>query len=168
MILPAANLNTLVMGSFALLYTPVLARLFSRGDSAEINALYWRSAVWMAVGSFPVFAATSSLAQPLTLLLYGERYAASAEWLQILAVAYYFNVALGFNNLTLKILGRLRFTLAIDALAIACNLALALVLVPRHGALGAALATAGAMVLQNLLSQAGLRRAGGIRIFEWR
>jgi O-antigen/teichoic acid export membrane protein len=72
-ILPAANLNTLVMGSFALLYTPALARLLARKDSAGINELYWRTSVWMAVLSFPVFCLTSSLAQPLTLLLYGER-----------------------------------------------------------------------------------------------
>lgn len=167
-ILPAANLNTLVIGSFALLYTPVLSRLLGRGDRAGIGALYWRTAIWMALLSFPIFALTASLAEPVTLLLYGERYAASAELLRILAVAYYLNAALGFNNLTLKLLGRLRITLAIDALTLACTLGLALWLVPRHGALGAALAAAGALIFQNLLSQAGLRGAAGIRIFEWR
>lgn len=167
-ILPAANLNTLVMGSFALLYTPVLARLLARGDRAGVSALYWRTAVWMALLSFPIFALTACLAEPVTLLLYGERYQASAELLRILAVAYYLNAALGFNNLTLKLLGRLRLSLAIDLLCLACNLGLAFWLVPRHGALGAALATAGVLVFQNLLSQAGLRSAGGIRIFEWK
>ncbi len=167
-ILPAANLNTLVMGSFALLYTPVLSRLLARGERAALGRLYWRTAVWMALLSFPIFALTAPLAEPVTRLLYGERYAASAELLRILAAAYYLNAALGFNNLTLKLLGRLRATLAIDALALGSNLALALWLVPRHGALGAALATAGSLVLQNALSQAGLRWLAGIRAFEWR
>jgi O-antigen/teichoic acid export membrane protein len=166
-VLPAAHVNSLVNLSFSLLYTPLAARLFARQDHAGINTLYWRTAIWMAVLSFPIFALTFSLAKPITVLLYGARYESSWPILQLLSLGYFFNVALGFNGLTLKVLGKLRYVVIINAAAVLANLVLSLVLVPRYGALGAGIATAGALIFHNILKQAGLRLVAGLSIFEW-
>ena len=72
----------------ALLFTPLAARLFARGDRAGIRELYWRTAAWMAVFSFPVFALTFVCAHELTVALFGERYASSAPVLALLALGY--------------------------------------------------------------------------------
>ena len=72
---PAAHLNQVVMASFALLFTPVAARMFARNDREGINNLYWQTAIWIAVLTFPIFALTFSLAAPVTETLYGSRYA---------------------------------------------------------------------------------------------
>lgn len=164
---PAAVLNQVVFTSFALLFTPLAARFFARGDSHGINQLYWRTATWMAVFSFPIFAMTFSLAGPVTVTLYGEAYRDSAVYLALLSFGYYFNVALGFNGLTLKVVGRLRYIVSLNVLAAATNVALNIVLVPRFGALGAAIGTSTTLVAHNILKQAGLRLATGISIFEW-
>ena len=63
---PAAKLNLLVMTSFSLLFTPQAARFFARGDKAGINNLYWRTAAWTAVFSFPVFAMTCMSSHAVT------------------------------------------------------------------------------------------------------
>jgi O-antigen/teichoic acid export membrane protein len=165
-VLPAAALNHLIMNSFALLYTPAAARLFAKANYGGINDLYWRTAIWMAVLSFPVFAVTFSLAQPLTVFLYGARYAQSGVILALLSLGYYFNVALGFNGLTLKVLGKLRYVVTINLLAAATNVTVNLLLIPRYGALGAAIGTAGTMIVHNILKQAGLRLASGISLFD--
>src|SRR3954453_5479318 len=72
---PAARLNLLVMTSFTLLFTPVAARLFAQRDRHGIRELYWRTAAWMAVFSFPVFALTFACAHDVTVGLFGSRYA---------------------------------------------------------------------------------------------
>lgn len=167
-ILPAAQFNKMVMTSFALLYTPLAARLFAKNDYQGINDLYWRTAVWMSILSFPVFALTFSLAKPLTVLLYGARYEASWIFLHITAFAYYFNAVLGFNGLTLKVLGKLKFVVIINVSAAVLNFLLALLLIPKYGALGATIATAIAMIIHNILKQAGLKLASGLTIFEWK
>ncbi len=167
-VLPAATLNTIVLASFGLLYMPLAARLFARGDIPGINDLYWRTAVWMAVLSFPVFSITFSLARSLTVALYGERYASSWILLQLFAVAYYFGVTLGNNGLTLKVLGKVRYVVIVNVLAMVASVSLALLLIPRFGALGAAVATATSMILHNVLKQIGLCRATGMRFIEWR
>lgn len=165
-VLPAAMLNQLVMRSFALLYTPAAARLFAKADHRGINELYWRTTLWMAVLSFPIFAVTFSLATPLTVFLYGERYAESGIILALLSLGYYFNVALGFNGLTLKVLGKLRYVVTINVLAALTNIFVNLLFIPRYGALGAAIGTAGTMIVHNVLKQAGLRLASGVSLFE--
>ncbi|HEX2281079.1 MAG TPA: flippase [Thermomicrobiales bacterium] len=163
----AAVLNQLVFTSFALLFTPVAARMFAREDHVGINQLYWRTATWLAVFSFPIFALTFSLAGPVTVTLYGERYADSALYLALLSLGYYFNVALGFNGLTLKVVGRLRYIVSLNVLAAVANVGLNLLLIPQFGALGAAIGTSATLIIHNVLKQAGLGLTTGIQIFAW-
>jgi O-antigen/teichoic acid export membrane protein len=165
-VLSAAGLNQLIFTSFTLLFTPVAARLFARGDQAGINALYWRTATWMAVFSFPLFLLTFSLAEPITVALYEERYRDSAIFLALLSLGMYFNVALGFNGLTLKVMGRIRYIVTLNIAAGLLNIMLNLVLIPPLGALGAAIATAITLVAHNVLKQTGLMLAG-VHVFEW-
>ncbi len=163
---PAAGLNQLVIQSFALLFTPVAARMYARRDTHGVRDLYWRTAIWMAVISFPLFAVTFSMAGSLTSTLYGPRYADSAIYLALLSFGYYFNTALGFNGLTLRIFGVVKFVIVVNLLAVVANIALNLFLIPQYGALGAAIGTTLTLVIHNLLKQAGLRYGTGISVFD--
>ena len=165
-VIPAAGLNLLVFSSFSLLYMPAAARLFARRDHEGVRDLYWQTAIWMAVISFPLFAATFSLSGDVTRTLYGERYASSAPYLAMLSLAYYFNTALGFNGLTLRVFGAVRTIVMINLAATVLNIALNLVLIPLYGPLGAAIGTSTALIAHNILKQAGLRRTTGISLFD--
>jgi O-antigen/teichoic acid export membrane protein len=163
---PAARLNILVMTSFTLLFTPLAARLFARGDRGAVRELYWRTAAWIAVFSFPVFALTFASAHDLTVALFGGRYAGSAPILALLAVGYYFNAALGFNGLTLRVYGLVRYVVVISAAAAVANLGINLLLIPAFGAVGAGVGTCATLLIHNVLKQAGLRRGTGIGVFD--
>ncbi len=165
---PLAGLNTLVFSSFTMLYMPAASRLFARKDRAGIADIYWRTAIWMAVFSFPIFAVTTSLAEPVTVTLYQERYAESATYLALLAVGNYLNAALGFNGLTLRVFGFIRYTVAINVVAAIVNVALNLTLIPAYGALGAAISTCTTLIVHNALKQFGLSRGTGISMFDRR
>lgn len=165
---PAARLNQLVLTSFALLFTTVAARMFARRNKKELGHLYWQTAVWMAVLAFPMFAVTFALARPVTETMYGARYADSAILMSLLSFGYYFNVVLGFNGLMLKVIGKLRAIVAINAIALVVNLVLNIVLIRAYGALGAAIGTAATLVVHNLLKQGALGLATGVSLFERR
>lgn len=167
-VLPAARLNQVVFTSFTLLFTPLAARMFARDDREGINEFYWQTAIWLAIFSFPIFALTSSLARPITVMLYGARYESSAVYLALMSVGYYFNAALGFNGLTLKVFGILRYIVALNVGATLVNLGLNFLLIPRYGAFGAAVGTCGTLIAHNILKQVGLRFGTGINIFDWR
>jgi O-antigen/teichoic acid export membrane protein len=156
---PVAELNGIVLASFTLLYIPSASRLFAKADYAAMNKLYWQMSAWMSVLSFPIFAATFSFSQPLTISLYGARYAPTGPVLSLLSLGSYFNVLLGFNLQTLKVLEKLRYIMVVSLLAIIANAGLSLLLIPRYGATGAGMAAAGAIIAYNLLLQAGLPAA---------
>jgi O-antigen/teichoic acid export membrane protein len=163
---PFAKMNQFVFTSFALLYTPMVSRLLERADRKGIADLYWKTAAWIAVLSFPLFAVTFSLAEPIAVTVLGSRYAESGIYLSLLSAGYYFNAALGFNGLTVKTAGRVRYTVVISFVALGVNLALNFVLIPRYNALGAAIANLSTLVVHNLLKQAGLRLSGGIELYR--
>jgi O-antigen/teichoic acid export membrane protein len=167
-VIPAAGLNQLVFSSFTLLVVPAAARLFARNDREGVRDLYWQTAIWMAVISFPLFAVTFSLAGDLTQVLYGERYASSSLYLAMLSLAYYFNTALGFNGLTLRVYGAVRSIVLINVAAALLNIVLNLALIPLYGPLGAAIGTMTSLIVHNVLKQIGLHRATGISLFEAR
>jgi O-antigen/teichoic acid export membrane protein len=164
-VLPLATLNNMVMNAFSWLYVPSASRLLAKEDYSGINHLYWRTAAWISVLTFPIFAITFCFAQPLTTFLYGQRYAESGVILAVLAIANYSNVALGFNGVTLKVLGKIRYVLISNLSSAAVKVTLFLILIPRFGAAGAALAVATGIVMYNLLMQLGLRCTVGVKLF---
>lgn len=163
---PVAMLNQLVMASFTTLFTPLASRQFARGDRGALNTLYWQTAIWIAVLSFPIFVLTVGASEIVTSILFGDRYGGSGWLLAVLSLGYYFDAALGFNGLTLKIYGEVRYIAAISILTIAAGVTAALVLIPWFGAAGAAAAICGTTVLHNLLKQIGLARHTGIAFFN--
>jgi O-antigen/teichoic acid export membrane protein len=164
-VVPMAALNYLVRHSFSMLYTPHAARLFVNGDHTGIRRLYWQSTVWMVVLSFPILAVTLGAAESVVLLLYGERYAASGKLLAILAVGTFFQVALGFSNLTLRAIGKVRQIFVVDLLGMFTFLGLNLLLIPHYGALGAAIGESGSLILYTFYRYFALSKVAGIQLF---
>ena len=167
-VLPVATLNMIVFEAFGFLFVPLASRMFARNDIKGIGDLYWRTSLWIAVLTFPVFAATCLLAPTITVLFFGQRYQQAATLLAILAVGHYFNAALGFNAATLRALGKVRIIVLSDAVTAAAAVVLGFVLIRRYGALGAAFATTGTLVLQNVFNHVGLAVGRtGIRLLAW-
>jgi len=165
-VLPVAAINNMVMNAFSWLYVPSAARLLARNDYSGINHLYWRTAGWICVLTFPIFAITFCFAGPLTMFLYGQRYAQSAMVLAVLAIANYSNVALGFNGVTLKVLGKIKYVLASNLTTSTVKITLFFLLIPWLGPIGAALAFATGVLVYNLLMQLGLHSAARVQLFE--
>jgi O-antigen/teichoic acid export membrane protein len=157
-IVPAASLNAVPASVFTLLFVPLASAMFGRSDLAGLGELYRRTTAWVAVLCFPVFAVTCAASVVVTGVLYGARYASSATFLSILAVGYYAHAVLGFSGLTLMVHGRVRVLTGLNVLAIVFNLAVNLALIPRYGALGAAVGTTSTLLVYNALKQVALRR----------
>jgi len=161
-----AKLNAIVFSTFTILLTPAIARLFARQDREQLRDLYWRTAAWIAVASFPIFVATFSLATPVTVLLFGERYRSSGLILAALALARYVDAAFGANGQTIRMFGGVREIVVVNLLTAGLHLGLALLLIPVYGAMGAAIAILISFVIYNVLKQVALRRVTGIPMFE--
>jgi O-antigen/teichoic acid export membrane protein len=60
----------------------------------------------------------------------------------------------------------LRYIVTINIVAVIVNVGINLLLIPKYGALGAAIGTTGTMIVHNIFKQAGLRLASGISVFD--
>ncbi len=156
--IPVAGLNLMVIQSMRLLYTPAAARLYGRDDHRGLDDLFGRTAAWIAIVTFPVFAVCTGLAEPVAGLLFGEEYVEASSVLVVLAIGTYFNAALGLNAVTLQVYGRVNYLLGATITAMLAGLGVQLWLVPRYGAMGAAVGTAAAAVVQNVLCHGLLLR----------
>jgi O-antigen/teichoic acid export membrane protein len=128
---------------------PRLSEALALRDVAHANELYHVSTAWMMAALWPVYA-TLVLFAPVVMRVFGHGYAAGGRSLAIIAAAELLDVATGNMTLLLLMAGRSGLNLANAAAAFAVNLGLDLVLIPRHGMLGAAVAWAACIVVQNL------------------
>ncbi len=167
-VLPISLTLTYVLSSFGTLFVPLAARLYARDENEEINRLYWQTAAWTALFSFPVFALAFVFGEQLVTLLFGERYASSGAILAALAVGHFFTASTGPNGQLLAVYGKIRYLLWTNLLAVAVNLVLVVVLIAALGALGAALAASATLVVMNVVRQVGLARRTPVRAIDRR
>jgi len=167
-VVPLVTLNLVVAQTFVVMFEPTASRLHARGDREGLTGFYWHSALWVALLSFPAFAITFTAAEPLTVLLFGERYASAAPILSILTVGAYFEAVIGFNLATLRVAGKLRWLLGTNITATIVSIALHLLLIPRMGALGAGIAAGASAIIYGVLKQVGMRISTGVGKFDLR
>lgn len=155
----------LVMGAcFAgMALSAALYPLFSRyyvTDSARLAGVFRAGLRYASMWALPVAALTIPLARPVVVLVYGPEYAASAAVLRVLvwwgAAAIYSsmlsNYVLAANRAALVTLQCL--------VSLAVNVTLNVLLIPRFGAMGAAVALVAAEVSGVALLLVLLRRIG--------
>ena len=165
-VLPLARLNHAPRDSFRLLFTPSLSRMFARGDHAGVEHAYWQSTIWIAVLTFPLFITSFALADQLTVLLFGSQYADSASLFSVLLVGYYLSAVFGFSTYTLRVYGHIRRIFLNDVCTAALTIALAIVLIPKFGAMGGAVATAASLLIGAALNKAAVLQYGIVRSIE--
>lgn len=157
-VLPLALTMGYVLSSFGLLLIPLASRLYARSDAAELHRLYWRTAIWTGVLAFPVFLACVAIPEPITVLLFGERYADAAPVLAALATGQFISTAAGHNGAMLAVFNRVGYMAWTNLAAIVVGLTLMVALAGPHGALGVAIGSSVTLVLLNVGRQFGLDR----------
>jgi O-antigen/teichoic acid export membrane protein len=161
---PLVLLSELVFLSFGTLFPPQAARLHARGDLAGLQELYRRTAAWVALLTFPLFAIPFGLAEPVSAMLFGEAYRDSGRVMALLVPGFFFQVVFGFNVQVLTASGRLGSLFGANVATALVGFVANLHLIPKFGAEGAALGTSLAIALQTALQQRAMHRETGIRL----
>lgn len=167
-VLPIAGLNTFVAESFRTLFSPVISRMYARGETASIGRVYWRTTAWIAVATFPLFLCCISLADFMTVTLFGKEYADSVGILRLLATGFYVSSVTGFNNDVLKAYGHIGRMFLTDIFTVAIAVILNLWLVPQWGAFGGAWATVSVLLIRPVGNQITIYRLGLLREVDWK
>jgi O-antigen/teichoic acid export membrane protein len=116
-----------------------ISDLMQSGANAEARDLYQVSTWWSMAVSWPPALALMAFA-PFFMGLFGAGYVTGSSTLTVLAVGVLFGTASGPSSAVLMMSGKTWVSLGTTALAVGINIPLNLVLIPDHGALGAAIA----------------------------
>lgn len=153
---PLALALITILGSFGFLYLPSLSRLQSGGRVKEVRELYAVSTyIGFAVTVTP-FLAILFFTTEIINLLYPQSYEVAVVPLQILSIGFFIEVIFGLNSASLNALDRTKANAIVTLLAFITNISLNVALIPPYGITGAAVATAAAILLWNLLTSVWL------------
>lgn len=148
-------------GALQQILAPQLSGLLSAGSERAARDVVKSTTVLSVMITWPVFLLCASMAPVVLDALGGSQYTTGALALALMGLAMCFSTLCGAADTVLLMGGRSRLSLANYSLAFLVDLVLLLVLVPRSGALGAALAWAGAIVIRNVLGVYQVRRLSG-------
>lgn len=146
-----AALVVFVLQAVNLALEPHVARLYTTGDRERLQRTVTWSARVVLAAALPVAGLFALFGDAILRLVFGQPYVGAHTALTVLAAGQVVNAAMGSVGLLLNMTGRERETATGQAVAAAANVLLNLLLIPRYGVEGAAVATATSLVLWNLI-----------------
>lgn len=142
---------------------PRVARAAADGDLARMDAEVRRFTRVASLAVLPVALACIMVPGTVLEVAFGDAYREGQGALRILAAAQLFNVVVGPVGMLLVMTGRERDTILALGVSAALCAALVVVLAPRLGIEGAAIASAAALATWNLVLLHRVRRVLGLR-----
>jgi len=136
----AAMLSAMILGAFNAIFSPMIARLYHQGEMGRLNELFKVSTKWGLYVSLPPFLVLAVAPREVMTVVFGEPYASGAIPMVIMAGAQLFNAATGAVGLMLVMSGHPQRWLGLSTVSFALNVLLCVLLIPKLGLLGAALA----------------------------
>ena len=143
---------------------PRLAEALATGDRATANHLYRTATGWLVLVTWPINLLVSLFA-PVYLGVFGAGYRSGANVVVVLACAMLVATGCGMVDMVLAMAGRTSWNLFNVLVALGVTIGLDLLLIPRYGALGAAIGLACAMVANNALPLIQVGRVAGLHPF---
>ncbi|WP_430452909.1 flippase [Rhodopirellula europaea] len=142
-----AQLTAIVLMAGNSITLPKLATLFHQNEVERLRRVMVLSTRLMAICCLPFIVVL--LWFPVEVLaLFGKGYGTGANVLRILALGQFFNVATGSVGGLLNMTGRQRSSLRGNALAFCLLSVLCILLIPKYGIFGAAIAQAASLTFQ--------------------
>ncbi|MEV0808428.1 polysaccharide biosynthesis C-terminal domain-containing protein [Micromonospora sp. NPDC050200] len=153
----------LVMQGLRVAVAPQLSRLLGQGRSADAALVHRRVTVVIIILSWPAYLLLAVFA-PGFLSLFGDGFVAGATPLAVLAGAMMVNSGVGVVQTLLLMSGNSGRHLQATLINLVLTVGLGVLLIPGHGALGAAYAWTAGIVAENVLAAVSARVAVGERL----
>jgi len=134
-----ATLGTTASQGVAYALGPQISRLIHAGNTAESQRVYQMGTAWIVILAWPVLLILETCA-PLFMRIFGHVYLQGSVALVILCFAMLCQSVTGNNAVALNMAGKSTINLVIGIIALSTNVLANVLLIPRMGMNGAALA----------------------------
>jgi len=146
-----AALSTLVLFAFSGIFSPMVSSLHRRGLLQDLSYLYKDVSRWAFSGALAFFLLTTLLARDI-MAVFGEEFVWGWPVIIVVAAAQLFSSSVGPAARVLAMTGHQRIVMVATLGSTAAAVVLNLLLVPAFGIFGAAVATAAAVILLNMVT----------------
>ncbi len=158
-----------LVGTFALegnrlAIAPQLSALLARREHDRAADLYQSATRWLMLASWPLYIVLAVF-PAVVLGIFGARYSVGATALVVLCVAMLVNLGTGNVTVVLLMGGKSSWSAINAAAALGVNIGLNLVLLPRIGITGAAIAWGASIVVDNVAAMIEIRWVLGLAPF---
>lgn len=148
-IYPIATILNSALSAFGFVFMPIISEMHSNGRMDDLRRTYHVATKWMFISILPVTLVMILLPERLISMTFGAKYASGGLALSVLAVGFLVHTTVGLNRQIVVSLGKTRFDMYVNLSGAAVNVVLNVLLIPRYGVLGAAIATAATFLLTN-------------------
>jgi|GEM_PF-2728016 len=163
---PLQMAATFLTGAFSFFYLPMATRHYEEGDLEGLKTIYQTSTKWLLFGTFPVVLVLGLFASDIVRVFFGNSYAPAAPALSILMFGLLFRTVVGLNGDMIRAVDRTNVEAVTAFAGLVVNFSLNVLLIPRYGISGAALATVVAYFSYNALEVLSVYRASGAHPFH--
>ncbi len=139
---PLAALLSTGITSMGFLYVPIVSQLYGKNQITELRKINENSTKWNFIITLPIFFLMFIFPDFVLNIFYGFRYIEASKVLQILSLGFIMNSLFGFNYYTLLSAGKSRLLINCSLISAIMNIFLNLILIPKYGMIGAAVASA--------------------------
>lgn len=147
-----SSILAIVHDSIGKIYKPVISGHAVEMQIEQIQDIYMRVSRWSISVNMFIIGLFLSLGNTLVEILFSKNYSIDIGCFYILLCGQFFNSAFGHQARSLEAFSRVRLMLLNSVIFVSVTLSLDLILIPRYGIYGAAIANASGLLITNLLS----------------
>ena len=145
--LPVARMLQFGLNSLNSIFMPSISELYGKGNLEELNNTYKRVAKWAFCITLPMFLVFFCYPKYILATLFGVEYQKAWLPLMILSVGIFINVSSGSFGETLIAIGKTKINMLLITIFVFINVVLDIILIPRVGLIGAAIANSFSLIL---------------------
>jgi len=147
---PLAAAMGMFLTSFGQIYFPLTSELIAKRKYSHVSSSFEVIVRWIFLISFPAFLLMLVFPKDIIKICFGKEYIAGATALVILIVGYFINVIVGPANQLLKSMNKTKFIFYLNLIVVCMNIVLNIILIPKYGVNGAAIATALSLAIRQI------------------
>src|SRR5579859_7175215 len=152
--------------SLTTMFAPTIAELHSKGEDVKLGIMYKVVNKWTITLSLPIFLVATLFSMTL-LQLSGKSFIDAWPLLVISAIGSMVNAATGSVGYMLLMTGHQKWSFVNSVASVTLNVVFGALLIPRYGAMGAALGTMGALILLNIVRYGQVRLLLKMNPYAW-
>jgi O-antigen/teichoic acid export membrane protein len=165
--LRTGHLSLLVAFALDGMLGAVVSTLHARGSHEHLSSLYKDVSRWSFTGGLAIFLLTALLSQDI-MALFGSEFVSGWTAVIVIGVSQLFNASVGHTDQILLMTDRQRIVLLAAVSSTIVGIVGAVALVPTYGVMGAASATAAAIILKNIATCVAVRHSIGVWPYDRR